>query len=143
MSPSRILRGVALVRTDVSEERSLLQLLVLLLTLFQVRWLFFNLMMETIRYSATLKKFLRSVHRLIVTANGVPRTPILVTLMMEALSSSETLVLTRATHGVTSKKTLFFIHRLFIGSNKSSGQRTINRQFIDKMNRAMEVAGLG
>jgi hypothetical protein len=36
------------------------------------------------------------VRRLIVTAN-VSRTPILVTLMMEALSSSETSVLTRAT----------------------------------------------
>jgi hypothetical protein len=34
---------------------------------------------------------------LLVTANGVPSSPILVTLMMEALSSSETSVLTRAT----------------------------------------------
>jgi hypothetical protein len=30
----------------------------------------------------------RSVHRLLVTANVVPTSPILVTLMMEALSSS-------------------------------------------------------
>jgi hypothetical protein len=37
------------------------------------------------------------VRRLLVTANIVPNSPILVTLMMEALSSSETLVLTRAT----------------------------------------------
>jgi hypothetical protein len=36
------------------------------------------------------------VRRLIVTAN-VPRSPILVTQMMEALRSSETLVLSRAT----------------------------------------------
>jgi hypothetical protein len=36
------------------------------------------------------------MHRLLVTAN-VPSSPILVTLMMEALSSSETSVLTRAT----------------------------------------------
>jgi hypothetical protein len=35
--------------------------------------------------------------RLLVTANVVPSSPILVTLMMEALSSSETSVLTRAT----------------------------------------------
>jgi hypothetical protein len=34
---------------------------------------------------------------LLVTANVVPSSPILVTLKMEALSSSETLVLTRAT----------------------------------------------
>jgi hypothetical protein len=42
-------------------------------------------------------KFLRSVHRLLVTASVVPSSPILVTLMKEALSSSETSVLTRAT----------------------------------------------
>jgi hypothetical protein len=41
--------------------------------------------------------FLRSVFRLLVTANVVPSSPILVTLMMEALSSSETSVLSRAT----------------------------------------------
>jgi hypothetical protein len=41
--------------------------------------------------------FLCSVHRLLVTANVVPSSPILVALMMEALSSSETSVLTRAT----------------------------------------------
>jgi hypothetical protein len=39
----------------------------------------------------------RSVRRLLVTANVVPSSPILVTMMMEALSSSETSVLTRAT----------------------------------------------
>jgi hypothetical protein len=43
------------------------------------------------------KVFLRSVRRLLVTANVVPSSPILVTLMMEALRSSETLVLIRAT----------------------------------------------
>jgi hypothetical protein len=40
--------------------------------------------------------FLRNVRRLLVTAN-VPSSTILVTLMMEVLSSSKTLVLTRAT----------------------------------------------
>jgi hypothetical protein len=40
--------------------------------------------------------FIRSVHWLLVTANFVPRSLILVTLMMEALRSPETLVLTRA-----------------------------------------------
>jgi hypothetical protein len=41
--------------------------------------------------------FLRSVRRLLVTSSIVPRSPILVTLMKEAISSSETSVLTRAT----------------------------------------------
>jgi hypothetical protein len=41
--------------------------------------------------------FLRSVRQLLVAANVVPTSPILVTLMMEELSSSETSVLTRVT----------------------------------------------
>jgi hypothetical protein len=41
--------------------------------------------------------FLRSVRRLLVTANVVPSSPILVVLIMEAPSSSETSVLTKAT----------------------------------------------
>jgi hypothetical protein len=40
--------------------------------------------------------FLCSVRRLLVAANIVPSSPILVTLMMEAKPSSETSVLTRA-----------------------------------------------
>jgi hypothetical protein len=62
-----MLRRVALVRTHVSEEPGA------------------NLV------------FLRSVRRLLVTACVVPSSPILVTLMKEALSSSEMSVLTRAT----------------------------------------------
>jgi small neutral amino acid transporter SnatA (MarC family) len=41
--------------------------------------------------------FLRSARRLLVTVNVVPSLPILVTLMKEAPSSSETAVLIRAT----------------------------------------------
>jgi hypothetical protein len=41
--------------------------------------------------------FLRSLRRLLVTARVVPSSPILVILMKEALGSSETSVLTRAT----------------------------------------------
>jgi hypothetical protein len=41
--------------------------------------------------------FLRSLRRLLVTDNVVPRSLILVTLMLEALSSSEMSILTRAT----------------------------------------------
>jgi hypothetical protein len=52
--------------------------------------------------------FLRSVHRLLVTASVVPSSPILVTLMKEALSSSETRLL-QEPHSVTSHKMTFFI----------------------------------
>jgi hypothetical protein len=45
----------------------------------------------------TLETLLSSVRRLLVTANAVPSSPILVTLMMEALSSAERSVPTRAT----------------------------------------------
>jgi hypothetical protein len=41
--------------------------------------------------------FLRSVRRLLVTTSVIPSSPILVTLMKEALGSSETSILTRAT----------------------------------------------
>jgi hypothetical protein len=43
------------------------------------------------------KEILRSIRRLLVTANVVSSSLILVTLMMESLRSSETSVLTRAT----------------------------------------------
>jgi hypothetical protein len=48
-------------------------------------------------YAVWLLVFLHSVRRLLVKASVVPSSPILVTLMKEALSSSETSVLTRAT----------------------------------------------
>jgi phospholipid N-methyltransferase len=64
-----MLSRVALVRTDVSEELS----------------------------ASFIKVFLRSVRRLLVTASVVPSSSILITLMMEALSSFETSVLTGAT----------------------------------------------
>jgi hypothetical protein len=47
--------------------------------------------------SSGSKTFLRSMRRLLFTPSVVPSSPILVTLMKEALGSSETLVLTRAT----------------------------------------------
>jgi hypothetical protein len=43
--------------------------------------------------------FIRSMLRLLVTANAVPRSPILATLMTELIRSSETSVLTGATRG--------------------------------------------
>jgi hypothetical protein len=90
---SGMLRHVALVRTDVSEEisASLIR---------ETR--FGELVTASIVPSSPnlLRRnliFLRSVRRLLVTASAVPSLPNLVTLMKEALTFSETTVLTRAT----------------------------------------------
>jgi hypothetical protein len=78
MVSSEMLRCVALVRTDVSEEQS-----------------------------ATDASCVR---RLLVAASIVPSSPILVTLMKEALGSSETSVLTRATQRNIPEDTILHSH---------------------------------
>jgi hypothetical protein len=77
-----MLRRVALVRSDVSEELSAS----------------FIRVTRIGELGTTLAAvFLRSVRRLLVVASVVPNSPILVALMKEALNSSEMSVLTRAT----------------------------------------------
>jgi hypothetical protein len=85
-----MLRRVSLIRTDVSEE-----LIATVIIMTRISELGTTLAVTNNRH--TLLVFLRSVLRLLVTASVVPTSPILVTLMMEALSSSETSVVTRAT----------------------------------------------
>jgi hypothetical protein len=83
MPASGMLRRVALVRTDVSEELS-----ASIIRVTRIGELGTTL-------AVTKYVFLRSVHRLLARANDVAISPILVTLMMEAIRPSETSILTR------------------------------------------------
>jgi hypothetical protein len=85
MVSSGMLRRVALVRTDVSEDHRLI-----------------------IRVTKIGEA--RSVLRLLVTASIVPSSPIHITLMKEALSFFETSVLTRATRRNIPENTIFHSH---------------------------------
>jgi hypothetical protein len=82
---SGMLRRVALVRTEVSEE----------LSASFIRVTRIGELGTTLRNVYLV--FLRSLRRLLVTGSVVPSSPILVTLMKDALSSSETSFLTKAT----------------------------------------------
>jgi hypothetical protein len=88
MASSGMLPRVAVVRTEVSEE----------LSASFIRVTRIDELGTTVAVTSNRPKlvFLRSVRRLLVTARVVPNSPILVTLMKEELSSSETSIPTRA-----------------------------------------------
>jgi hypothetical protein len=89
MASYGMLSQVALVGTDVSEVLS-----VSFIRVTRIGELGTTLAVTSNRRTLV---FLRSALRLLVRASVVPSPPILVTLMKDALSSSETSVLTRAT----------------------------------------------
>jgi hypothetical protein len=98
MASSGMLRRVALVRTDVSEEISA--------SIIRV-----TRIGELGTLVVTSNRRTSSVRRLLVTANVIPSSPILVTLMMEALRSSEATVLTRATRRNIPEDAILHSHR--------------------------------
>jgi hypothetical protein len=81
MASSGILRCVALVRADISKELSASIIRVIRIS---------ELGSLAVNSNRRTHLFLRSVRRLLVAANALPSSLILVTLMMEALSISET-----------------------------------------------------
>jgi hypothetical protein len=103
MVSSGMLRHVALVRTDVSEE----------LSASFIRVTRIGELGTTLAVTSNRRMLRRntSMCLLLVTASVVPSSSNLVTLMKEALSSSETLVLTRATRHNIPEDIILHSHR--------------------------------
>jgi hypothetical protein len=101
MVSSGMLRRLALVRTDVSEELS--ASFIGVTRIGEVG--------TTLAVTSNRRTLRRKVRRLLVTASVVPSSPILVTLMMEAQNSCETSALTRARRRNLPEDTTLHSHR--------------------------------